>query len=128
MTLVRICSGGLVVHTWKKLLRLKIMSSLLSSSIPNLFIFAMLIHYDVLIDNQAFIYIFFNIFFHIFRKKVEVEKLLRQNIMSSLISSFIQNIFIFGMLIHHVVMHNYYLKILIYAIFMLLPYFGDIST
>ena len=57
------------VKFWGKLLRQKIMSSFISSLAQNLFIFAVLIHMVVLINNQALIniqiYYFFH-FFHIF--------------------------------------------------------------
>ena len=57
------------VKIWGKLLRQKIMSSFISSLAHNLFIFAVLIHMVVLINNQALIniqiYYFFH-FFHIF--------------------------------------------------------------
>ena len=57
------------VKFWGKLLRQKIMSSFISSFAQNLFIFAVLIHMVVLINNQALIniqiYYFFH-FFHIF--------------------------------------------------------------
>ena len=49
----------------EKLLRQKITSSLISSSILNFFIITMLIHYDVLIDNQSLVNIPIYIF-HIF--------------------------------------------------------------
>ena len=45
----------LPVKLWGKLLRQKIMSSFISSLIQNRFIFAVLIHMVVLIDNQAVI-------------------------------------------------------------------------
>ena len=61
-----IVSFGVVVHTWKKFLRQKIMSSLTSMSIQNLFIFALLIHYIVLIDNQALANIHINVIFIFF--------------------------------------------------------------
>ena len=57
------------VKFWGKLLRQKIMSSFISSLAQNLFIFAVLIHMVVLINNQALINIqiyYFSHFFHVF--------------------------------------------------------------
>ena len=57
------------VKFWGKLLRQKIMSSFISSLTKNLFIFAVLIHMVVLIDNQAlmnFHLYYFSYFFHVF--------------------------------------------------------------
>ena len=57
------------VKFWGKLLRQKIMSSFILSLTQNLFIFAVLIHMVVLIDNQALIDIqqyYFSYFFHVF--------------------------------------------------------------
>ena len=54
------------VKFWGKLLRQKIMSSFISSLAQNLFIFAVLIHMGVLIDNQALIKIHIYYFSHIF--------------------------------------------------------------
>ena len=53
------------VKFWGKLLRQKIMSSFISSSTQNLFIFAPLIHKVVLIDNQALVNIHLYYFFYI---------------------------------------------------------------
>ena len=53
----------------RKLLRQKIMSSSISSLNQNLFMFAVLIHMVVLIENQALINIhlyYFSYFFHVF--------------------------------------------------------------
>ena len=52
------------VKFWGKLLRQKIMSSFISSLAQNLFIFAVLIHMVVLINNQALINIQIYYFFH----------------------------------------------------------------
>ena len=57
------------VKFWEKLLRQKIMSSFISSLAQNLFIFAVLIHKVVLINNQTLINIhmyYFSHFFHVF--------------------------------------------------------------
>ena len=57
------------VKFWGKLLRQKIMSSFISNLAQNLFIFAVLIHKVVLINNQALINIhmyYFSHFFHVF--------------------------------------------------------------
>ena len=57
------------VKFWGKLLRQKLMSSFILSLTQNLFIFAVLIHMVVLIDNQALIDIhlyYFSYFFHVF--------------------------------------------------------------
>ena len=56
------------VKFWGKLLRQKIMSSFISSLAQNLFMFAVVIHMVVLIDNQALINIhiyYFSHFFHV---------------------------------------------------------------
>ena len=75
-----------LVKFWGKLLRQKIMSSFISSLTQNLFIFALLIHKVVLIDNQALIVIYIYNFFLIFPcfwqyfnlENICVGKLLRQ--------------------------------------------------
>ena len=57
------------VKFWGKLLRQKTISSFISSLTQNLFIFAVLIHMVVLIDNQALINIhlyYISYFFHVF--------------------------------------------------------------
>ena len=54
------------VKFWGKLLRQKIMSSFISSLAQNLFIFAVLIHMVVLINNQALINIQIYYFSHVF--------------------------------------------------------------
>ena len=95
------------VKFWGKLLRQKIMSSFISSLAQNLFIFAVLIHKVVLINNQALInihmYYFshFSMFLAMFQlRNICVGKLLRQKIMSSFISSSTQNLFKFATLLH----------------------------
>ena len=91
-----------------KLLRQKIMSSLISSLTHNFFIFAVLIHMVVPIDNQALMNIhlyYFSYFFHVFGnvstlKIFSAGKLLSQKNMFSFISSLTQTLFIFAVLIH----------------------------
>ena len=66
------------VKFWGKFLRQKIMSSFISSLTQNLFIFALLIHMVILIDNQALIdiHLYYFSYFFMFLAMFQLRKYL----------------------------------------------------